>query len=250
VYDVFARKGDRGLPLRQAGGVPLYGDESAPAACEACSLSNQVMATAPIRILCVDDHPLVREGLAALINRQDDMQIVAEAASGREGIEAFRTHRPDVTLIDLRLPDISGIELITTIVSQFPGARTLVISSYEGDIDIRRALSAGAMGYVLKGMPRDTLLGAIRRVHRGQRAIPPDVAEALAEHLGDESLTPRELEILTRVAAGGKNREVAIALKIAEDTVKVHMKRILAKLGVADRTEAVTAAVKRGMIRL
>lgn len=208
------------------------------------------MATTPIRVLCVDDHPLVREGLAALINRQDDMQIVAEAGSAREAIEAFRANRPDVALIDLRLPDMGGIDLIAAILEQCPGARTIVISSYEGDVDIRRALSAGAMGYVLKGMSRDTLLDAIRRVHRGQRAIPPDVAEALAEHLADESLTPRELEILSMVAGGSKNREVAVALRIAEDTVKVHMKRIIAKLGVADRTEAVTAAVKRGMIHL
>ena len=208
------------------------------------------MTTAPIRVLCIDDHALVREGLAALINRQTDMQVIAEATSGSDGIELFRIHRPDVALVDLRLPDIGGIEVIARILEEKPDARILMVSSSEGDVDIHRALSAGAMGYVLKGMPREALLQAIRKVHRGDKAIPPEVAAAVAGHLTDEPLTPREIEVLTVVATGARNKEIATTLGISEDTVKMHVKSIITKLGAEDRTGAVTTAIKRGVIHL
>jgi DNA-binding NarL/FixJ family response regulator len=208
------------------------------------------MTPSPIRVLCIDDHALVREGIAALINRQADMQVVAEASSGTDGIEQFRIHQPDVSLVDLRLPDISGIEVITRILGEKPNARILVVSSFEGDVAIRRALSAGAMGYVLKGMLREALLEAIRDVHRGDKAIPPEVAGAVAAHFTDEPLTPREIEVLTVVASGARNKEIAVTLGISEDTVKMHMKSIISKLGAEDRTGAVTTAIKRGFIHL
>ena len=206
--------------------------------------------SSPIRVLCIDDHALVREGVAALINRQADMRVIAEAWSGSDGMEQFRLHEPDVSLVDLRLPDISGIEVISRILAEKPDARILVISSSEGDVDIHRALSAGAMGYVLKGMPREVLLQAIRRVHRGDKAIPPEVADAVATHLTDEPLTRRETEVLTIVATGARNKEIAATLGISEDTVKMHVKSIIAKLGAEDRTGAVTTAIKRGVIHL
>jgi DNA-binding NarL/FixJ family response regulator len=208
------------------------------------------MTPSPIRVLCVDDHALVREGIAALINRQTDMQVIAEATSGRDGIELFRIHRPDVALVDLRLPDIGGIEVIAGILEANPDARIIVVSSSEGDVDIHRALSAGAMGYVLKGMPREELLQAVRKVHRGDKAIPPDVATAIAGHLTDEPLTRREIEVLTVVATGARNKEIASTLGISEDTVKMHVKSIITKLGAEDRTGAVTTAIKRGVIHL
>jgi DNA-binding NarL/FixJ family response regulator len=208
------------------------------------------MTTSPIRVLCIDDHALVREGIAALINRQADMQVIAEATAGDDGIKLFRIHQPDVSIVDLRLPDMSGIEVIARILSERPDARLLVISSSEGDVDIHRALSAGAMGYVLKGMPREALLEAIRRVHRGDKAIPPEVAAAVAAHLTDEPLTRREIEVLTVVATGARNKEIAATLGISEDTVKMHVKSIITKLGAEDRTGAVTTAIKRGVIHL
>jgi DNA-binding NarL/FixJ family response regulator len=208
------------------------------------------MTTPPIRVLCIDDHALVREGIAALINRQADMRVIAEAAAGSDGIKLFCIHQPDVSLVDLRLPDVSGIEVITRILGKTPDARLLVISSSEGDVDIHRALSAGAMGYVLKGMPRESLLEAIRRVHRGDKAIPPEVAAAVAAHLTDEPLTRREIEVLTVVATGARNKEIAATLGISEDTVKMHIKSIITKLGAEDRTGAVTTGIKRGVIHL
>jgi len=207
--------------------------------------------TAPaIRILYIDDHTLVREGVAALINRQPDMQVIAEAASGSEGVEQFRLHQPDVSLVDLRLPGISGIEVIATMLGERPDARILVISSSEGDVDIHRALSAGALGYVLKGMPREALLEAIRKVNRGEKAISPEVAAAVAGHLTDDPLTSREIEVLMVVATGARNREIAVNLGISEETVKMHVKSIISKLGAEDRTGAVTTAIKRGVIHL
>ena len=208
------------------------------------------MTAPPIRILYIDDHTLVREGVAALINRQPDMQVIAEASSGSEGVAQFRLHQPDVSLVDLRLPDISGIEVIAKILGERPDARILVISSSEGDVDIHRALSAGALGYVLKGMPRETLLESIRKVHRREKAIPPEVAAAVAGHLTDDPLTSREIEVLRVVATGARNREIAVNLGISEETVKMHVKSIISKLGAEDRTGAVTTAIKRGFIHL
>ncbi|MCU1384647.1 MAG: two component transcriptional regulator, LuxR family [Acidobacteria bacterium] len=208
------------------------------------------MTAPPIRVLCIDDHALVREGIAALINRQPDMQVIAEASSGADGVEQFRSHQPDVALVDLRLPDISGIEVIARILGDAPNARLVVVSSFEGDVDILRALTAGAMGYLLKGMPIEGLLNAVREVHRGGKAIPPEVAAAVAKHLTDEPLTLREIEVLIVVATGARNRQIAGTLGISEDTVKMHVKNITAKLGAADRTEAVTTALKRGVIHL
>jgi len=208
------------------------------------------MTTSTIRVLCIDDHALVREGIAALINRQPDMQVIAEASSGLGGLEQFRIHHPDVSLVDLRLPDIGGIEVIARMLGEAPEARILVISSFEGDVDIHRALAAGAMGYVLKGMSREALLEAIRKVHRGGKAIPPEVAAAVAGHLTDEPLTRRELQVLTVVATGARNKEIAATLGISEDTVKMHIKSVIAKLGAEDRTGAVTTAIKRGIIHL
>lgn len=207
-------------------------------------------SAAKIRVLCVDDHPLVREGMVALVNRQPDMEVAGEAASGREALRLFRTLRPDVTLIDLRLPDINGIDVIAEMVDVDPKAKALVVSSSEGDVDIKRALTAGAQGYVLKGMPREQLLDGIRHLHRGLKWIPAQVGGRLAEHLTAEALTRRELEVLGYMATGARNREIGEHLGISEETVKMHVKSIIAKLGAADRTEAVTTAIKRGVLHL
>jgi DNA-binding NarL/FixJ family response regulator len=204
----------------------------------------------PIRVLCVDDHPLMREGIAAMIRDQPDLRLVAEAASGGEAIRRHREHRPDVTLMDLRLPDMSGIEAVIAIRAELPEARVLMLTTFEGDMDIQRALRAGARGYLLKSMPPAELVAAIREVHAGRKRIPPQVAAQLAEHLGEEDLTARELEILEQVAAGGRNREIAGTLSISEETVKVHVKHVMEKLGARDRTEAVSIALRRGILRL
>ena len=203
-----------------------------------------------IRILSVDDHPLMREGVAAMIKSQADMLLVAEAANGREAIRRFREHQPDVTLLDLRLPDMSGIDTLIAIRSEFPEARILMLTTFEGDAEIQRALRAGARGYMLKSMPPGELLAGIREVQAGRKRIPPEVAAQLAEHMGEEALTARELEVLQQVAGGNRNRDVAGLLFIAEETVKVHVKHIMEKLGAKDRTEAVAIALRRGIIQL
>lgn len=201
-----------------------------------------------IRVLSVDDHPLIREGVAAMIRDQPDMDLVAEAASGREAIQRYRELRPDVTLMDIRLPDASGIDTVIAIREEFPEARILILSTFEGDVDIQRALAAGARGYLLKSMPPEDLLEAIRQVHAGRKFIPARLAAQVAEYLGEDPLTPREIEVLRQVARGLRNREIADGLAISEETVKVHIRHILEKLAARDRTEAVAIAIRRGFI--
>jgi DNA-binding NarL/FixJ family response regulator len=207
-------------------------------------------AQTTIRVFCVDDHPLLREGIATLIESEPNMVLVAEAASGREAIQKFREHRPDVTLMDLRLPDMSGIDAMIAIRSEFPEARIVMLTTFEGDVGIQRALEAGARGYMLKSMPPQDLLDVIRQVHTGKKRIPPEIASQLAEHFSDESLTSREVEVLQQVAEGNRNRDIAEHLFITEETVKVHIRHIMEKLGASDRTEAVTIGVRRGIIQL
>jgi len=203
-----------------------------------------------IRVMSVDDHPLLRQGLAAIINLENDMTLVAEAASGAEAIEAHRAHSPDVTLMDLRLPDMSGVDCLSAIRLVSPTARVVMFSTYEGDVEIQRSLKAGARGYLLKTTPPDELIETIRLVHAGKRRIPSDLAATMAEHVAEDALSPREIEVLRLVAEGNRNRQIAERLFISEETVKAHLKHVLLKLGAGDRTQAVTIAVRRGFIRL
>jgi DNA-binding NarL/FixJ family response regulator len=207
-------------------------------------------ARAPIRVLSVDDHPLLRQGISAMIKSQPDMLLVAEASNGREGLERFREHRPDVTLMDLRLPDMNGIDAMIAIRTEFPEARVIILTTFEGDVEIQRALEAGARGYLLKSMPPKDLLDAVRQVQAGKKRIPAEIVAHLAEHLGDEGLTAREVEVLREVAGGNRNRDIAERLFISEETVKVHVKHVMEKLGASDRTEAVAIAIRRGIIEL
>ena len=209
------------------------------------------MNTAPrIRVFCVDDHPLMREGIAAVIRNEPDMQLVAEASTGHEAIEGFRQHRPDVTLMDVRMPDMGGIDALLAIRTEFADARVIMLTTCEGDAEIQRALEGGAQGYMLKSMPRKQLVDMIRKVHAGKKHIPPEVAAQLAEHLGDESLSKRAVEVLQKVAGGKRNSDIATLLFISEETVKGHIKHIMGKLGASDRTEAVAIGIRRGLIHL
>jgi DNA-binding NarL/FixJ family response regulator len=205
---------------------------------------------ARIRVLSVDDHLILREGIGAIINSQPDMSLVAAASNGKEAIEAFRASRPDVTLMDLRLPDLSGIEVMIAIRSEFHEARIIMLTTFEGDVEIKRALRAGAYGYLLKSMPPQDLIETIRQVHRGKKWVPPEIAAELAEHISDESLSEREVEVLRHVATGDRNRDIARRLFIAEETVKVHLRNIMGKLHAIDRTQSVAIAARRGIIQL
>ncbi len=204
----------------------------------------------PIRILTVDDHPLLREGIAALLAGQADMKLVAEASDGREAIVQFRKQHPDITLMDLQMPNLCGIDAISAIRGEFPVARIIVLTTYTGDVQLLRALKAGARAYLLKSSLRKELLETIRAVHAGQRRISPEVAAQLAEYAGEETLTAREIDVLRLIAAGNANKMIAAQLSITEETVKGHVKNILSKLRANDRTHAVTIALKRGIIAL
>jgi DNA-binding NarL/FixJ family response regulator len=207
-------------------------------------------AAGSIRILTVDDHPMLREGIAAVLAGEEDMLLVAEASNGREGIEQFRTHHPDVTLMDVQMPEVNGIDAIVKIREEFPNARIIVLTTYTGDAQAARAFKAGACGYLLKSMVRKELIDTIRTVHAGKKRIPPEIAIEMAQHHSDDALTEREIEVLREVAAGNANKMVAQRLNISEETVKAHMRSILSKLGANDRTHAVTIAVKRGIIEI
>jgi DNA-binding NarL/FixJ family response regulator len=203
-----------------------------------------------IRVLAVDDHTLLRDGIAALITNQSDMELVAEASNGREAIELFRQHRPDVTLMDLQMPEMGGIDALSAIRGEFPEARIIVLTTYAGDVQVFRALKAGARAFLLKGLLRKELLDTIRAVHAGQKRLPPEIAAEIAEHATDDSLTPREIDVLRLIAGGNANKEVAAQLSLTEETVKGHVKNILAKLDANDRTHAVTIGLKRGIIEI
>jgi two-component system, NarL family, response regulator len=203
-----------------------------------------------IRILTVDDHPLLREGIAFLVKSQQDMELVAEASDGEEAIEQFRRHRPDVTLMDLRMPNLNGTEAISRIRNEFPDAKIIVLSTYAGDVQVLRAIKAGARGYIVKGHVHRELLDAIRSVHAGRKRIPPEIAAELADHAGDDELSSREIDVLRLIGAGNANKQIADKLSIGETTVKNHISNILSKLGANDRAHAVTIALKRGIIEL
>ena len=204
----------------------------------------------PIRILSVEDHPVFREGLSTIVGSQPDMLLVAQASNGVEALEEFRRHRPDITLMDLRLPGTNGIDTLIAIRGEFPRARVIILTTSDGDGDIQRALRSGASGYILKSMPKNEMLGVIRSVHAGNRHVPPAVAARLAEHLGEEDLTDRELEVLRLIRDGYRNKQIADQLSIAETTVNFHIKNLVDKLGANDRTHAVTIALRRGLLQV
>jgi len=204
----------------------------------------------PIRVLSIDDHPLLSEGIATLINSQPDMQLVASASTGKDGILKHREVKPDITLMDLRLPDLSGIDVMLAIRAESPEARIVLLTMFAGDVEIQRALEAGAHGYLLKSMPPEKMVETIRHVHAGRKRVLPEIATQLVEHLSDEKLTNREIDVLRHVSEGNRNRDIARRLFIAEETVKVHIKHIMEKLGASDRTHAMAIAARRGFIHL
>ena len=206
--------------------------------------------TKTIRVLAADDHAIVRQGIASLVNAEPDLELVAQASTGREAIEQFRLRRPDITLMDLQMPDMAGIEAMIGIRDEFPDAQIIVLTTYGGDAQVLRALRAGARGYLLKGHVHTDLLETIRAVYAGQKRVPPEVAAELAGFAGEDELTPREIEVLRHVASGNANKAIAAQLAIAEETVKTHITNILSKLGANDRTHAVTIGLKRGIIEL
>jgi two-component system, NarL family, response regulator len=217
-----------------------------------CSAQGEAMTSVPnmIRILAVDDHPLLRKGIATLVNAEPDMKLVAEAANVEEAVESFRLHRPDVTLMDIQLPGLNGIEAINRILNEFPNARIIVLTTYTGDAQVLRALRAGARAYVLKGHVHRELLETIHAVHAGQKRIPPDIAVELAEHAMEDELSSREIDVLRLIASGNSNKQIADQLFIGESTVKSHVTNILSKLSANDRAHAVTIGLKRGIIAL
>jgi DNA-binding NarL/FixJ family response regulator len=211
---------------------------------------DHVIGCASIRILCVDDHPLLRKGICSVITSQPDMLLIAEASNGREAIDLFRKQRPDVTLMDLRLPGMSGVDAMIAIRGEFPDARIIILTTFEGDVEVQRALKAGARAYMLKTMPPEDMIQTIRQVHAGKKRVPLEIAADLAEHYSDDALTDREIDVLGQIAGGNRNRDIAEKLFISEHTVKIHIKHIMEKLGASDRTEAVAIGVRRGIIQL